>query len=58
MSHIVVKILDAAKAGNTFCFGPLAAGPGTEGSIGFILFFQGLTLVVFFAALMELIYSL
>jgi len=58
MSKVVVKILEAAKAGNVFCFGPLAASPGSEGSLGFILLFQGLTLVVFFAALMELLYCL
>ncbi|NCC50402.1 MAG: nucleoside transporter [Spartobacteria bacterium] len=57
LSDLVVKVLDAAKAGNAFCFGPLAAGPGAEGSIGFILVFQGLTLIVFFAALMELLYN-
>jgi CNT family concentrative nucleoside transporter len=56
MSKGVVKLLDASRAGSEFCFGPLAIPPGLEGSIGFILTFQGLVSVVFFASLMQILY--
>ena len=52
------KVLDAAQAGIKFCFGPLAAGPGQPGSIGFILAFQALPTIVFFATLMDVLYYL
>ena len=52
------KVLDAAQAGLKFCFGPLAAGPGQPGSIGFILAFQALPTIDFFATLMDVLYDL
>jgi CNT family concentrative nucleoside transporter len=58
LSNLVVKILDASRAGILFCFGPLAIPPGEEGSLGFILVFQALPTIVFFAALMEILYHL
>lgn len=58
MSELVVKVLTAARAGIDFCFGPLAVPPGQEGSLGFILVVQGLMTIVFFAALMEILYFL
>lgn len=57
-SRFVSAILDAARAGLDFCFGPLAIPPGEKGSLGFILLFQGLATVVFFAALVECLYFL
>lgn len=41
-----------------FLFGPLAAGPGEPGSIGFILLFQVLPVVIFFAAVTSMLYHL
>jgi len=56
LSDAVVKLLGAASAGAHFCFGPLALSPGQEGSLGFILVCQAFPTIVFFAALMELLY--
>ena len=57
----VEKILLAATAGQRFVFGPLALGPGEQGaagerSVGFILAFQALPIIIFFSALMGLLY--
>jgi len=57
-SRAVLKILQASMAGTRFCFGPLSLTPGEEGSLGFILVFQALPTIVFFTALMELLYFL
>ncbi len=56
VNDLVVAILNCAARGSTFVFGPLAAGPGSEGSIGFILAFQALPTVIFFSALISLLY--
>ncbi len=56
INDLVVEILDCAARGSTFVFGPLAAGPGTDGSIGFILAFQALPTIIFFSALISLLY--
>jgi len=50
LSDAVVALLNASKSGSAFLFGPLAASPGESGSIGFILVFQVLPVVIFFAA--------
>jgi len=50
-SQCVIKALQAAQAGTLFCFGPLA-----DGSVGYILVFQYLPTIVFFTALIELLY--
>ena len=56
----VGRVLDAAKLGQNFVFGPLATEGGfvlSEGvQSGFILGFQALPLVIFFAAVMALLY--
>ena len=57
----VVNVLDSAMAGTKFLFGRLALPPGTknemgEESIGFILAFQALPTVIFFASLMAVLY--
>lgn len=57
VNSVFLAVLDSAHAGTVFLFGPLAQPPGTEGSIGFILAFQGLATVVFFMALMALLYQ-
>jgi len=61
VNDLVLDVLDSAMAGMEFVFGPLALPPGTtnaagETSIGFILAFQGLATVVFFASLMGVLY--
>jgi CNT family concentrative nucleoside transporter len=57
LNRAVVALLDHAGAGIRFLFGPLAAGPGQEGSLGFILAVQALPTVVFFMALTALLYQ-
>ena len=56
INDIAVKIMDSATAGAEFVFGPLAVSPGKEGSLGFILAFQGLPTIIFFSALMAILY--
>ncbi len=56
LNDFVVMILDCAARGSEFAFGPLARGPGREGSIGFILAFQALPTIIFFSALISLLY--
>ncbi|MEQ8352363.1 MAG: nucleoside transporter C-terminal domain-containing protein [Leptospiraceae bacterium] len=52
----VLALVNAAAAGARFLFGPLALGPGEEGSLGFILMFQALPTIVFFSALISVLY--
>jgi CNT family concentrative nucleoside transporter len=57
----IVKILSSAMAGTEFVFGRLALPPGTsnadgETSLGFILAFQAFPAIIFFAALMSVLY--
>jgi CNT family concentrative nucleoside transporter len=54
----VLALLNASKAGSAFLFGPLAASPGETGSVGFILVFQVLPVVIFFAAFTSMLYHL
>ena len=54
----VLVLLNASKSGSQFLFGPLAAGPGETGSVGFILVFQVLPVVIFFAAFTAMLYHL
>jgi len=61
LNDLVLRFLAAATAGQRFVFGPLALGPGQiddagNASVGFILATQALPMVVFFAALMGLLY--
>ena len=63
INNIVVSVLDTSKAGLEFLFGPLALSPGAvnasgEVSIGYILAFQGLGTIIFFAALVAALYHL
>lgn len=57
----IVTLLDAATAGSRFLFGRLALPPGATGgagetSLGFILAFQAFPTIVFFSALMAILY--
>jgi len=61
LSGAVDRVLVCASAGSEFLFGRLAVGPGQvgaggEASLGFILVFQALPTVVFFSALMSVLY--
>jgi CNT family concentrative nucleoside transporter len=61
INDAVVKVLDSATAGTKFVFGRLALPPGAknemgEESLGFILAFQALPTVIFFASLMAVLY--
>lgn len=61
LSEVVDRVLVCATAGNQFLFGRLALGPGQVGpdgetSLGFMLLFQALPTVVFFSALMSVLY--
>lgn len=59
----VLKILDSASAGAKFIFGILAFPPGTvneygEKSLGFFLAFQAFPTIIFFSALISILYFL
>lgn len=61
LNNIVIKILNSATAGSEFLFGRLALPPGTaneagEQSLGFFLAFQALPTIIFFAALVGILY--
>ena len=58
LNNAVLVLLNASKSGSVFLFGPLAASPGEAGSIGFILVFQVLPVVIFFAAFTAMLYHL
>jgi CNT family concentrative nucleoside transporter len=60
-NNAIVTVLDAATAGSRFLFGRLAIPPGATGgggetSLGFILAFQAFPTIVFFSALMAILY--
>jgi len=61
LNEVVVKLLDSASAGSRFLFGRLAVPPGQttdagEPSLGFILAFQAFPTIIFFSALMSILY--
>ncbi|MDD5766137.1 MAG: nucleoside transporter C-terminal domain-containing protein [Candidatus Marinimicrobia bacterium] len=61
INDIVLKVLDCAMAGTKFVFGRLALGPGItdesgQTSLGFIMAFQAFPSIVFFAALVGVLY--
>ncbi len=63
VNKAVLLVLDSASAGARFVFGPLALPPGAEGaageeSLGFILAFQAFPTIIFFSALMAVLYYL
>lgn len=53
-----VAILGFTTAGAQFVFGNLAISPGSNGSLGFFFVFQVLPTIIFFSALMSLLYYL
>jgi len=63
VNRVVVTLLGSATAGTRFVFGRLALPPGTtneagETSLGSMLAFQGLSTIIFFAALIGALYYL
>jgi CNT family concentrative nucleoside transporter len=60
VNDLVVRVLDTAAEGSYFVFGSLALPPGMERdgqqSVGFVLAFQALPTIIFFSALMALLY--
>jgi CNT family concentrative nucleoside transporter len=63
INDVVVKVLESASAGAQFVFGPLAIPPGQqsetgEKSLGFILAFQAFPTIIFFSALIAILYYL
>lgn len=61
VNDVVVKVLDSATAGAKFVFGRLAIAPGQtsdagEESLGFILAFQAFPTIIFFSALISILY--
>ena len=63
VNKVVLSILDSATAGTAFLFGRLALAPGSvsssgETSLGFFLALQALPTIIFFAALVGILYYL
>ena len=63
VNKVVLSILDSATAGTIFLFGRLALAPGSvnssgETSLGFFLALQALPTIIFFAALVGILYYL
>lgn len=56
LNDFTMGVIESSFQGTQFLFGRLSIAPGKEGSIGFILAFQALPSIIFFAALMELLY--
>jgi CNT family concentrative nucleoside transporter len=63
LNDVVLAVLESGNAGAVYFFGPLALGPGQsteagEPSVGVVLAAQILPAVIFFAAMMALLYHL
>ena len=58
LNDVVMALLTASRSGTTFLLGPLAAAPGEQGSIGFILLFQALPVAIFFSAFTAFLYHI
>ncbi len=63
VNDAVVKVLESASAGSEFVFGRLAIPPGQVGEngeepVGFMLAFQGFPTIIFFSALVAILYYL
>ena len=63
VNDVVVKVLDSASAGAELVFGRLALPPGQtneagETSLGFFLAFQAFPTIIFFSALIAILYYL
>lgn len=61
LNNLAVRVMDCAAEGALFLFGRLALPPGAKGkageeSLGFILAFQAFPTIIFFSALMSILY--
>ena len=61
LNDVVIKVLESSSAGAKFVFGRLALAPGQVGekgetSLGFILAFQAFPTIIFFSALVSILY--
>ena len=61
INQFVIKVMNASSAGAQFIFGRLALPPGTENaagetSLGFMLAFQAFPTIIFFSALISVLY--
>ncbi len=61
LNKVLLELISSSQAGTDFLFGPLAIAPGSFGpagekSIGFILAIQVFPVVIFFSALMSILY--
>jgi concentrative nucleoside transporter, CNT family len=56
INEMVVRVLGCAARGSQFVFGSLALPPGAEGSPGFVFAFQALPTIIFFSALISILY--
>lgn len=56
INDLAVIVLSTASDGAKFVFGTLAAPPGSEESLGFILAFQAFPTIIFFSALVAILY--
>ena len=56
INDLAIIVLSVASNGAKFVFGNLAAPPGSEGSLGFILAFQAFPTIIFFSALVAILY--
>lgn len=62
LNDVVVRVLQCAAEGSYFVFGRLAIPPGAtrdgQQSLGFVLAFQALPMIIFFTALTSVLYHL
>jgi len=58
VSSFFVLVLNFTTEGASFVFGDLAVSPGSEGSLGSFFAFQVLPTIIFFSALMSILYYL
>jgi concentrative nucleoside transporter, CNT family len=58
LNEFALAVLGAGQKGAEYLFGPLAAGPGQPGSVGFVMLFQVFPVIVFISALAAAAYHL
>lgn len=56
INDMAVAVLAASAKGAQFAFGPLALPPGSTGSVGFVFAFQAIPTILFFSALVSILY--
>lgn len=56
VNDLVLKVIDQSSKGVQFLFGDLAATPGSGKGVGFVLAIHSLPTIIFFSALVSLLY--